>query len=364
MLELCVRQQANTWFLFALAALALYLSYRVAQPFLNAIFAAVVLAVVFYPVHARIHLYVRRANLAAAISTIVMIFIVALPAVVLGLVVTKELGDLYRLLSEKSAAEGGMSVYFMHLLEAPVRMLGRYVDLSQLDLRSTLLGWVEAATKYLVGLSGRALGNIAALILETVVVFFTLFFLFRDGVSIQRRVVAILPLTREQSTRLLCCIDEIIVASVHGGIGVGLAQGLLTALGLWVVGMPSPVLWGLMAALASLIPFVGTGLVWGPAAAMLAVGGHWIKALIVLGWGAGVVAQIDAVLRPYIISGRAKMHGLLIFFALLGGVKAFGFMGIFIGPVIVSVTIVLLDMLREANAFSAQTEQTTPEAQR
>src|SRR5215510_2631247 len=136
-LELCVRQQANTWFLFALAALALYLSYLVAQPFLNAIFAAVVLAVVFYPLHARINISVRQPTLAATISTVLVIFVVAIPAVMLGIVVTRELGDLYRSLSEKSAAQGGLSAYLTHLLEAPVKMLGRYVDLSRLDVRST-----------------------------------------------------------------------------------------------------------------------------------------------------------------------------------------------------------------------------------
>jgi predicted PurR-regulated permease PerM len=104
-LELSVRQKANTWFLFALAALALYLSYLVAQPFLNAIFAAVVLAVVFHPLHARmIHISARRPNLAATITTVLVILMVAIPAVVLGIVVTRELGDLYRLLGETSAA--------------------------------------------------------------------------------------------------------------------------------------------------------------------------------------------------------------------------------------------------------------------
>ena len=360
---MCVQQRANTWFLFALAALALYLSYLVAQPFLNAIFAAVVLAVVFHPLHTRIYISLRRPNLAATISTILMILIVAIPAVVLGIVVTKELGDLYRSLSEKSAAQGGVSAYFMHLLETPVRMLGKYVDLSRLDVRSTVLGWVGAASRYLVGVSGRAVSNVMSLMLETVVVFFTLFFLFRDGVWFQRRIAAVLPLTREQSTRLVSRISETIVASVYGGIAVGLAQGLLTGAAFWALGLSSPVLWGLVAGLASLIPLVGTGLVWAPAAAVLALGGHWIKALILLGWGAAVVAQIDAVVRPYIVSGRAKMHNLLIFFALLGGVSEFGFMGIFIGPVIVSVTIVLLDMLRDVNAVSAQTEGTTTGAE-
>jgi predicted PurR-regulated permease PerM len=92
---------------------------------------------------------------------------------------------------------------------------------------------------------------------------------------------------------------------------------------------------------------------------VLVIEGHWIKALILLGWGAAVVAQVDAIIRTYVIGGRAKMHNLLIFFALLGGVRAFGFMGIFIGPVIVSVTIVLLDMLRESNAIPSTNEKSS-----
>lgn len=354
-----MRQQANTWFLFALTALTLYLSYLVAQPFLNAIFAAVVLAVVFHPLHGKMHFFVQRPNLAATISTILVIVVVAIPAGVLGVVVTRELGDLYSSLSEKSAALGGVSAYIMHVLEMPIRIFGKYVDLSRLDVRSTLLGWVDTASRYLVGVSGRVVSNLLSLLLEIVVVFFTLFFLFRDGKAIQRHVTSVLPLTLEQSNRLVSRVNETIVASVYGGIAVGLAQGLLTALAFWVLGLSSPVVWGLVAALASLIPFVGTGLVWAPAAAVLALDGHWIKALILLGWGAAVVAQIDAVVRPYVVSGRAKLHNLLIFFALLGGVKAFGFMGIFIGPVIVSATIVLLDMLKEVNAVPAPTEATS-----
>lgn len=351
-----MQQQANRWFLLALAALALYLTYIVAQPFLKAIFAAVVLAVVFHPLHARINSAIARPNLAAAASTVLVILIVAIPATVLATVVTREVGDLYKALSQWSAAQGGVSTYFTRLLEAPIRFFGRRIDLSGLDIKSNLLGWLDSASRYLVTVSGAAVSNVLSLFLEIVVVFFTLFFMFRDGVSIRRQVASVLPLTPEQSTRLVSRISETIVASVYGGIAVGFAQGLLTGVALWVLGVSSPVLWGVVAAVASLIPVVGTGLVWAPAAAVLAIEGHWVKGLILLIWGAAVVAQIDALLRPYIVSGRAKMHNLLIFFALLGGVKAFGFMGIFIGPVIISVTLVLLDMLREIGATPASTQ--------
>jgi predicted PurR-regulated permease PerM len=103
----------------------------------------------------------------------------------------------------------------------------------------------------------------------------------------------------------------------------------------------------MVTALFSLVPIVGSAAVWGPAAIVLAISGHWVKALILLGWGAGVVAQADNVVRPYVISERANLNTLAVFFALLGGVKAFGVMGVFIGPVALSFTLVVLEMLRE-----------------
>jgi predicted PurR-regulated permease PerM len=354
--KLPVRQRANTWFLLTLAALALYLSYLVAKPFLNSILAAVVLAITFYPLHARIISLVSRPNLAATISTLLVMLVVAIPAVFLSAVVTSELADLYQSLSEKSAAQGGLSAYFMHLLEAPLRLVGRYLDVSRIDLRSTLLGWVEQVSRYMVGIGGRAVSNLVSLMLGIVVIFFTLFFLFRDGVWIRQRIAALLPLTHEQARRLIARISETVVASVYGGVAVALAQGLLTGLAFWLLGLSSPVVWGLVASLASLVPVIGTGMVWGPAAVVLIMSGHWIKALILFGWGAAVVAQVDALVRPYVVSERAKMHNLLIFFALLGGVRAFGIMGIFIGPVVVSVTIALLDMLSQISVSSQESE--------
>jgi len=180
-----------------------------------------------------------------------------------------------------------------------------------------------------------------------VIAFFTLFFLFREGATTKERVAEVLPLTRSQAERLFTGISNSIVANVYGVLAVGAAQGALTALGFWVLGLPSPVLWGMVTALFSLVPIIGSSAVWVPAGIILAVSGHWIKALILLGWGTGVVAQADNVIRPYVISQRANLSTLAVFFALLGGVQAFGVMGVFIGPVALSFTLVVLQMLRE-----------------
>ena len=171
----------------------------------------------------------------------------------------------------------------------------------------------------------------------------------------RERVAALLPLNRSQLERLFTGISNSIVANVYGCLAVGAAQGSLASLAFWTLGLPSPVLWGMVTALFSLIPIVGSAAVWGPAVIVLLISGHWWKGLILLAWGAGVVGQVDTVVRPYVISGRAKLHTLLVFFALLGGVQAFGVMGLFVGPVVLSVAIVVLEMLREMNVDSPAT---------
>jgi len=131
-------------------------------------------------------------------------------------------------------------------------------------------------------------------------------------------------------------------ANVYGGLAVAVAQGALNGLAFAILGLAAPIFWALVTALASLIPVVGSLLVWGPAVVLLFLGGHWIKAVILLAWGAGVVGQIDAVVRPYVVGAHVKVHTLLVFFSLLGGVKTFGVVGIFLGPVVLSVAMAVM----------------------
>jgi len=285
------KQVATAFFLLFLAAIALYFCFLIIRPFLSPIFLAVMLAIVFYPIHTRIQARIRKPNAAALLSTVLVILVFVAPAIGLGIVISRETRTLYQLLNERSTEQGGWNPYVMHAMDRVVQWAGQYVDLSNLDLRGTAL--------------------------------------------------------RCQVERLFTGVSNSIVANVYGVLAVGAAQGALTALGFWVLGLHSPVLWGLVTALFSLVPIVGSSAVWVPAAIILAVSGHWIRALILLGWGAGVVAQSDNVIRPYVISQRANLSTLVVFFALLGGVKAFGVLGLFIGPVALSFTLVVLQMLRE-----------------
>jgi predicted PurR-regulated permease PerM len=349
------KQATPTIFLLALAAVALYFCYIIARPFLSPIFLAVMIAIVFHPVHTRVRIRVRGRNAAALISTLLVLITLVVPAVGLGIVVSREVTGLYQLLSERSAEQGGWNPYVMHAMERLLGWAGRYIDLSTFDLRGTILRWLEGISKFLLSWGARAVGNILSFLGDALVAFFTLFFLFREGRSMRESVAAVLPLNRGQLERLFTGISNSIVANVYGCLAVGVAQGSLASLGFWVLGLPSPVLWGMVTALFSLIPIVGSAAVWGPAVIVLMVGGHWWKGLILLAWGAAVVGQVDSLVRPYVISERANLHTLLVFFALLGGVKAFGIMGLFVGPVVLSVALVVLEMLREMNMETSGT---------
>ena len=333
--------------MLVLAAIALYFCYVITRPFLSPVFLAVMLAIVFYPVHLRLQARFRSRNAAAVLSTILVLLAFLVPAIGLGIVIHRETSGLVQLLNEKRIAQGGWNPYVMHATEGLLNWVGRYIDLSQLDVRGTVLRWLEQISKYLLSWGAHAVSNFVSFIADAVIAFFTLFFLFREGGATKERVAKVLPLSRAQTERLSTGITDSIVANVYGVLAVGASQGLLAGLAFWVLGLPSPVLWGVVTALFSLIPLIGSAAVWGPAVIVLAVSGHWVKALILLGLGVGVIGQVDSLVRPYVISERANLNTLAVFFALLGGANAFGVMGLFIGPVALSFTIVVLEMLHE-----------------
>ncbi len=353
-----VRKQAAIICLLGLATVALYLCYLIARPFLGPVVIAVMLAIVFYPLHARLHLFFRRPSMAAALSTILVLLIVTIPVVLLGISVSSELRTVVQSLRERGGPQGGLSPYLAHLGAAVMNRLGTYVDLSQLDPQAALLRWAEQASRYLLSIGAAAVANLLSFALDTVVIFFCLFFFFREGRSIRQGLSAMLPLGTDQTERLFTGISETMIATLYGGLAVGAAQGILAGISYGVLGLPAPILWAVVTALASFVPIVGSALVWVPASILLILSGHWVKALILLAWGAAVVGQVDVVVRPYVVSARVKVHTLLVFFALLGGVEAFGIIGIFVGPVVLSVTLAVLDMLKGTD-FSWQS---TPES--
>ncbi len=354
------RKQAAVICLLVLAAVALYLCYLIAKPFLGPVLIAVMLAIVFYPLYVRMQRFFRQPSAAAALSTTLVLLIVTIPVVLLGISVSGELRMVAQSLREQSGAQERLSLYAAHWAEDLLKRLGNYMDLSGLDPQAAFLRWAEEASRYLLSIGAAAVTNLLSFALDTVVVFFSLFFFFREGRNIRRGISAMLPLDPEQTERLFSGIGETMIANLYGGLAVGAAQGILTGLSFWVLGLEAPILWAVVTGLASLVPVVGSALVWGPASIILIVGGHWVKALILVAWGAAVVGQVDVLVRPYVVGARVKVHALLVFFALLGGVETFGIIGIIVGPVILSVTLAVLALLKSTNFSWQSNAESTP----
>ena len=189
-------------------------------------------------------------------------------------------------------------------------------------------------------------GNIASGIIKAFFVVFTMYYLFRDGDRIVSKLPAALPLERRQSEAIISRTRDVVSASVYGIVVIASLQGLLGGLAFWILGIPSPLLWAVLMTFVCMIPVLGSFLVWLPLAIYLAATGHWTKAILLVIWGGLVISTIDNFLRPKWMKNQTRLHELLVFFSVLGGISVFGLLGIILGPVVLAITLGLLQTFR------------------
>lgn len=339
------RNRISLLFLLSLTAVTLCFGLVIMRPFLKPILFALALAMVFHPLHTWVRKRIRRENAAALLSTVLVFVTMIVPALMLGRAITSELTEVYQTLN-REGPEGNLALRWLDRGERWTNEVVHRAGLSTFDTRSAIRQHISQGSGWLLQQAAGFLGDLTGVLLGAVVTAITLFFLFREGASLRERVASIVPLAADHLERLFSGVHEVVVASVYGILAIGLLQGILVGFAFWLLGLPSPVLWGLVTAFLSLIPIVGTGGVWIPVAIILMASGHWVKALVLVVWGVGIVHPVDNILRPYLVGQRAKLSAIYLFFAILGGVKAFGLIGLLLGPVVLSVLLVLVGILR------------------
>jgi predicted PurR-regulated permease PerM len=339
------KHKAALVFLAALTGIALYLCYLLFVPFLKPIVSAVILAIIFYPIQLHTSRWIRNRNVSALLSTSVVILILVLGTVFLGGAIVSGLRDVYKALA--AGSNNGGRVELLQIVERATAFINRYVPVSIPDLHDALLTQMEKLVSGALAAVTGVLGSVTSLIANSFVAFFLLFFLLRDGESVLQRAAVLMPLRPDQAPRLFACVKETLGAIVYGTLAIAAVQGVLTGIGFWFLGIPSATLWGVVTGLCALVPVIGTAFVMLPAMLLLILGGHWIKGLILLVWALAVVHPVDNLWRPYLIGGRVKLSTLYVFFALLGGLQSFGALGVFIGPLILAVTVALFRFLSE-----------------
>lgn len=335
-------------FLVVLVLLVLGLAIIITRPFLKPFAFAVILAVVFYPVHERIlHAARHRRAWGAFLSTLTVLILFGVPAFIITTMAANEAITAAHYLSRRSAEEGGFTLFLANLAGPLLHFVGRWIDLSKFDVHAIISSNAQKASLGMVGIGAAILGNLARFTIDSLITFVILFFLFREGKDWAYRAGRLMPLSPVQVSRLYQNISDTIIANVYGILSVGAAQGILTGIGMRIVGIPSSILLGLAAGFASIIPVVGSSIVWVPAAIYLLVEGAIWKGVFLLIWGTVVVSAIDNIIRPWVVAGRVELHPMVLLFFILGGVEAFGFIGLFLGPVVASVLAGLFTILRE-----------------
>jgi predicted PurR-regulated permease PerM len=346
------RAQGQWLLLLAAAGVAVFLTWRMLQPFLSVLIWAAVLALLFYPLHRRVLARVRRPALAAALSILVVLATVILPLGLIGSAVAAELARFATQAQESAGpwlenqlAEGWLGDLRTWLAER----FDVELDLSPAGVAEL----ASNASQYLLRGTVSVVGGLLGAITKLVLVLFTLYYFFRDGERLVARLPDALPLSRTEAEQVLRRTDDIIRASVNGTIVVAALQGLLGGLMFAALGLSAPLVWGVVMTLFSLVPLAGAFVVWGPAALFLAASGAWGKAIVLAAFGAGVIGVVDNLLRPRLVGERARMHELTVFFTVLGGIQLFGMLGFLVGPVLFAVTVALLDIVRRSGARPA-----------
>jgi predicted PurR-regulated permease PerM len=291
--------------------------------------------------------YVTNRNVAALAMTVLVLLALLFPTVLLANKLAHETAALYGWLNVQMSEEGGWRAYVTALADRPLGWVAARTGISQEQLKQTALDRLQNVSTALLNWAKSLAVNLGETIVDTVIMLFTLFFLLRDGERIRLRLGSLLPLEPRRYDELVETVSESIFANIYGVLAVAFAQATLGAIGYTIAGLPSVMLWSLATAAFSMVPLVGAAAVWSVAVIYLLLAAHWGKALFMLAWGIGVVSMADNIVRPLVLSGRVKLNTLLIFFSLLGGVKAFGVIGLFVGPIIVSVAMALLKILEE-----------------
>jgi predicted PurR-regulated permease PerM len=210
---------------------------------------------------------------------------------------------------------------------------------------------------------GAAAGGIRAFIgasiytgLHLLLMLLVLFFLFRDHRPALHALRSLVPLSNKETDEVVKRVADTIHATIYGTLVMAVIQGTLGGLIFWFLGLPAPILWGAVMGLLAIVPYLGAFVIWAPAAAYLALQGDWGKATILTVWGAVVIALIDNILYPILVGGRLRMHTLPVFFAMFGGLYVFGSSGIVLGPVVLAITLALVDIWRRRTAGGATAE--------
>jgi len=327
------------YFLLIILSITMALSFFILRPFLFAIVLALVFSIIFQPLHLKMLKYtLKHEGLAAFLTTIIIVVLIFTPLTFLAIQILQEAKELYVSLLTGGGKDSLLNVfnklaYFSHDYFPDAGEISANID-----------QYLKQGLSWLLNNLGAFFSNFANMMVTAFLFIISLYYLLKDGALLRKKIVALSPLKDADDEIIIKKLELAVSSVIKGNFVIAFIQGVVTAIGFSIFGLPNAVFWGTIAAIAALIPSVGTALVFVPAIILLFISGQIFAAFGLLLWGALAVGLIDNFLGPKLIGRGMQLHPLLVLLSVLGGISLFGPIGFVLGPIVLSLLFALLDI--------------------
>jgi predicted PurR-regulated permease PerM len=352
------RQRSTTLLFYGCVLLLGYLLYQLFAPFLRPLAWAAIFGAFFHGRHKHLEARFGKST-AASLSTAAVALIIVVPCVLIVMAFVQEATQTLGSIDLAAGGSRGLERVQRAWSWLQRQRFGRDIP----DLEAVLKMGAARIAGFVTEGAGLVARSIVYVVVNVIIMLFALFFFFRDGDAIMSRLRRVLPFDPSFREGRIRETAELIKASISSGVIVALVQGAVGGLTFALLGLGAPVFWGVIMAFFSLLP-LGAWIVWMPVAIWLLLTGEIGRGVALLIIGAGGISMIDNFLRPILLAGRTQMNGLLVFISLLGGIAAFGLIGLVLGPVIMATAISFVDAYATERRELTVTDDVLPESDR
>lgn len=344
------RKHVKTLLLMVGTVTGIYICYQLSAPFIPAFTLAMALVILFAPLFRWLEKKSKYPNLTAAICVLAAALVVVVPAIYVATQILNE------------ASSGATTIQNLNKSEEWRRILDAHPGLAPagewITQEFDLTGIINNALTWLSATAASFIQGSVTKLISIILTFYMFFYFIRDRTEILNTLKKLSPLSEPDMSRMFKEISDTIHATVYGTFIVSIVQGTLGGLMFWWLGLPSPMLWGVVMAILAIVPVLGAFIIWIPAAVFLLLDGSGGKALLLTIWGAVVIGWIDNLLYPMLVGSRLKLHTILAFVSIVGGLIVFGPTGLILGPIMFTITRILLEIWSTQNKASKSKDKT------
>lgn len=361
-----ILEKLPAYFLLAVMAVIFYFLLQVINPFIEVLLISAVVATVTYPIYKKfLKIFKEKRRLAAVITCLLVMFLIVVPFTLFLLVLFRQTVDLYQIVNNFVSTVDFNTLFawnkgnFLYDISGPYsESIGNLVRENIVALKSGVTDAAAGLSTFAATQSAKLLASIGVTLFNFLLMFFTMYFFYKDGEILLKRIMLISPIPLKYEKEIAGKFNDISRATLLGTFLTAVCQGIVAWIGFMIAGVPSAFFWGTAVSIFSLVPVVGTSMIWLPMGLFLLISGNIFGGLFVLGWGLCLVSTVDNLLRIIFIGATANLNPLLTFLAVFGGIIAFGLSGVIFGPMLVVMFLTLLHIYEREYAELLEDHQT------